>query len=256
VGATRKKRTNRPVMARQWMRFFLLAPVLASSYRLSPSSVRFLAPATKPYAPSSHIAASSAVQVAAISSVSAVPTQTRSALLVMDQFSNMRRADTPLDEEKRAMQVICGVVGMVIGSCLLDSALVGMAVGVYAAGGLVNAGGSTGLWARELGWQAAQFAERLSLPTLMSNALSKAAQFFSLVMKELKAFSNLEQVQSMRQSAVAFMEPYALKARTWADGCGLSGGVQRVWNASRIGEWLELCATNIEKRRKQQGFGV
>ena len=86
--------------------------------------------------------------------------------LSADKFSNLKRADGPSEEETRSLQIIIGVFGWLIGPRFAGSAVMGALCGYTAGAALVNAGGSTGLWAREIGWQAHQIAARNRVPEL------------------------------------------------------------------------------------------
>jgi hypothetical protein len=169
----------------------------------------------------------------------------------MDQaMDNMRRADTPSDEEERTLQIICGGIGVVLGPRLVGSSLVGLVLGAATATALANAGGRTGLWAREIGWQAAQFADKQSFAQLGRTSRRKAGELFRAGLTQMQMFANLDTVSDMRRRAAAQIVQSWSIVRGWADSCGLSTRLVALWNASRVGDFLELCANNIEQRQE------
>lgn len=139
-----------------------------------------------------------------------------------DRFSNMRRADEPLEEETRALQVVMGLLGFIIGPRILGSSIVGMVLGATAGGALVNAGGTTGLWAREIGWQAHQFADRRSLPELARNVGNTASKIAAAASAEFKALAAQPTVSNLKTRFVSLVISGWARMCAWADSTGLS----------------------------------
>jgi len=171
-----------------------------------------------------------------------------------DDFSDMRRADEPLEEERRALQIICGAVGLLVGSRFLGSALLGLTFGIASAGALLSAGGTTGLWAREIGWQASQFAESRSLPQFTESAVRMAKTVGDATLAELKVLSDLEPVKRSRVQISAAAQTLWSRLRAWADSSGVTERLRAAWRASHMEDWYERAKQNIEQRRRAQGL--
>jgi len=158
-----------------------------------------------------------------------------------DDFPHMRRADEPMVEEVRSLQLILGGIGLVVGPRMGGSAFMGALCGVTAGAALVNAGGSTGLWAREIAWQAHQFGEGKRLPELAGNLRTTAVQASNMICTELKSLAAQPMVADARGRCVATW----IKCRSWAESSSLLAPV-----ILRVSQWLVHSKKNIERRRR------
>eukprot|EP00325_Prymnesiales_sp_UTEX-LB-985_P009785 CAMPEP_0174697752 /NCGR_PEP_ID=MMETSP1094-20130205/3523_1 /TAXON_ID=156173 /ORGANISM="Chrysochromulina brevifilum, Strain UTEX LB 985" /LENGTH=167 /DNA_ID=CAMNT_0015894789 /DNA_START=326 /DNA_END=829 /DNA_ORIENTATION=+ len=166
----------------------------------------------------------------------------------------MRRADEPLEEERRALRVLCGGIGIIIGATVLGSALVGLTIGIASAGALIDAHGTTGLWAREIAAQAAQFAESRSLPEYTQSAIRTAKTMGSAALAELRVFADLKPVRSITLRLSTWAALLWARVHAWAKGVGLTVRLQSLWRASHVDDFLAQCRENIEQRRRAQGM--
>lgn len=172
----------------------------------------------------------------------------------MDQFSDLRRADEPLDEEKWALQLVLGSLGVFIGPIIFGSALIGLAIGLAGASALINAGGTTGLWAREIGWQVSQLFDKVRTRKLVSDARVQAIQYWGLARTKLSDIASQSQVVELRTQFASLVRTWWSKVLGWATACGLRASLEKLWGASRIGEWLAYCNENVAKRRREGGL--
>ena len=95
-----------------------------------------------------------------------------------DPYFKMKRADLPLEEEVRALQVVGGCLGAVLGGFLIRSSLVGAAVGTLGGRAVAFEPGRRGALARELGWQLAEQTQtrRRQLKEVLVNMKAEARQ--------------------------------------------------------------------------------
>lgn len=110
-----------------------------------------------------------------------------------DRFSNMKRADTPLDEEVRGLRLACGAVGVVFGPLIIGSSIVGLVLGLIASAYLIQAEGAKGLWAREIGAQVAakiawvkSEAEARNITGVLDTARAKARAVYDTAAHEVR----------------------------------------------------------------------
>ena len=153
-------------------------------------------------------------------------------------FSNMKRADEPLDEESRGFKVLCATAGFLLRPA--SSSLLGLCLGLLAAAVLIDQPGSVGLWAREMGAQVwgvwarlRSEAETRGVPEAYASGCAKVAACLSACITELRA---LDASIGARAAAGRTASQLWGKARTWSDARGVTPRVQRLWAKSRVGE--------------------
>jgi len=178
----------------------------------------------------------------------------RAAVLSRDQFDSMKRADEPLPEEERAVQIVCGGVGAIFGSRLTGSSLFGLGLGVLAGSALANDKGSSGVWARELGCQLSEAARRLAdearrreIPKLVGDGKAAALRLYRGLAAELRA---LDEALGARAKARSFGSAAWSRTVTWSDKVGLTPRVASLWTASRLELAWERLQTGVSKRRR------
>ena len=161
-----------------------------------------------------------------------------------DRFAQMRRADDPLEEEVRAMQAICIVLGILVRPG--GSNIIGGTLGYFSGTMLVNAGGTTGLWAREIGWQTAQFASGVADGAHLRAARAKVAEWQNAsapllvaAFAEVRAVSlkvwSASEVTALRTRVASRAALWWASAVAWASANGLAARLQALWTASRLG---------------------
>jgi hypothetical protein len=106
-----------------------------------------------------------------------------------------------------------GVFGWLIGPRFAGSAVMGALCGYTAGAALVNAGGSTGLWAREIGWQAHQIAARNRVPELAQNVTTTAQRIARATASEMKALSAQPTIAEARRALITMVAAAWDKAR-------------------------------------------
>ena len=182
--------------------------------------------------------------------------------LSADKFSNLKRADGPSEEETRSLQIIMGVFGWLIGPRFAGSAVMGALCGYTAGAALVNAGGSTGLWAREIGWQAHQIAARNRVPELAQNVTTTAQRIARATASEMKTLSAQPTIAEARAALIAMVAAAWDKARAWADTSGVAASLLSLRVATlallapvlkSLEQWIQRSRENIELRRKSAG---
>ena len=187
----------------------------------------------------------------------ATPVARRAPAVRLDQFAGMKRADTPLDEEERALQVAGGALGVLIGPRIVGSSLIGLVLGLYGATVMANRSGRSGAWAREIGAQmsekvtslrrkATEEAQRREIPALARDAKAAAARVCQTIGNELSALDNATGARAKASDACSAVWA---KGVAWADARGISPKVSKAWNASNLPQWIERCRANVQKRR-------
>ena len=166
----------------------------------------------------------------------ATPVARRAPGVRLDQFAGMKRADTPLDEEERALQVAGGALGVLIGPRIVGSSLIGLVLGLYGATVMANRSGRSGAWAREIGAQMA----------LARDAKAAAARVCQTIGSERSALDNATGARAKASDACSAVWA---KGVAWADARGISPKVSKAWNASNLPQWIERCRANVQKRR-------
>jgi hypothetical protein len=177
-------------------------------------------------------------------------------------FSNMKRADEPLDEEVSGLRIACVTLGvLVIGPLFLSSSLLGLFAGWFAATYLIGASGTTGLWAREIGAQVHEMlstlrsmAEDRDIPGMLATAKSTCGNLYTTCATELASF---EKSVGLRTKCLALVTPLWERLIALCEERGLTEKLsmlmerlQRLLAASGIQERLARMEANIEKRRR------
>jgi predicted nucleic acid-binding Zn ribbon protein len=101
----------------------------------------------------------------------------------------------------------------------------GALCGYTAGAALVNAGGSTGLWAREIGWQAHQIAARNRVPELAQNVTTTAQRIARATASEMKALSAQPTIAEARRALITMVAAAWDKARAWAETSGVAASL-------------------------------
>ena len=234
--------------------FLLLAPAVAAltqpALRLTPSPMR--AHHHRAQLPRSTFAAKprGCARPAGSSSGAAAPPR-----MMATDFSSMKRADEPLDEEVNGLRLALGAFGVFFGPLLVGSSLIGLVLGLAAATFLIDADGATGLWAREIGAQVWAVIARLkaeadtrNLPDVLRAARARAAKLGAAAAHE---WQSLDQAAKLSTRSAALWAKMWTPVRARLDESGLAARLAAWWAASGIPAWIATCEANIERRRRQ-----
>ena len=159
------------------------------------------------------------------------------------------------------MSYIGGALGVIVRPG--GSSLLGLTLGILAGAMLVNAGGTTGLWAREIGYQTAQFANRRPAEAIRAarakvavwrESSSPAVAAAATELREgITKIWDAPKVTAMRTRAVDAFSAWWSTLLAWAASIGLSARLSQLWAFLRLGEWLSYTNARIlERRQKQQ----
>ena len=188
-----------------------------------------------------------------------------------DWFANMKRADEASPEELRAVQIVCGAVGVTLGARIVGSHLVGLALGVLLGGALARARGPRGTQARELGAQ---------LVELYAAGRGRAAVLLSSAREAAEARDLPEQWERVRKAAARALTTACTEAReldasvgassrvvswgrkgcapllAWSARIGLSARLAALWASSGGEAWAARFAARVEERRTREAGGA
>mgnify|MGYP006133638305 CR=1 FL=1 len=183
---------------------------------------------------------------------------------------DMKRADEPLQEEIRGLQVLSGAVGFVVGPPLVGSSVLGIFCGILLGNFLIFQEGRSGAAARELGWSVARALEYITqralqlwesacaaarergVPDMLRSAREAATGFSTQLIEELRELDNSSNVSAR---AIDQMGRQRARVQVWADAKGVTPLVVRVWNGSglatvapKLREALAAFEARVEER--------
>ena len=200
----------------------------------------------------------------------------------MQNFEEMKRADDPLEEELRALQIIGGLLGSILGPRIVGSSVIGITLGVLGGRALAYQPGAAGLQARELGWQLSQAvvgqrergeqalgllrreSETRGLPELWNSTRAAAASLVAGVVSEARA---AEESLGLRVKATAFVTRCWEQLCAWAASSGVSdkltalrarveGSAAYARASTKLGAWYAEFNANVERRRRRSEGGA
>lgn len=169
---------------------------------------------------------------------------------------DMRRADEPLEEEIRGLQVLGGITGFLVGPHVCGSSVLGIFFGILLGKYLAMAEGRRGAQFRELGWQvsvlyvaqrqraqelwvaARATAQERGMPEAMCSMRSAIGGFASQLAEEVSA---LDRASNVSARALDFAGRRCALLQAWATSKGITSTLTALYE----GSGLARCAAQL-----------
>jgi hypothetical protein len=187
---------------------------------------------------------------------------------------DMRRADDPLQEEIRGLQMIGGVLGFVFGPLLCGSGVLGIFLGVMLGNYLAFIDGRRGAMLREAGWQVfghvatgrrrthelwtslRESAQARGVPEALTSAREAVTGFASQLGEEIAA---LDRASNASTRAISFVGDQRERLQGWAASKGITPRLAKLYRASGLADLttkVRAALTAFEQRVEERLQGL